>query len=93
MVGPNPAQRIRHLEKESVVIFSAGRAIRLFNRSAAARVPGNGAEILLKPPRRGIYDSDTKRPRRQEFQQMTNIELLAVVSRVRVAQRGRWHGK
>jgi uridylate kinase len=71
---------IRHLEKDRVVIFSAGTGNPFFSTDTAAalRAMEIGAEVVIKATKvDGIYDSDPKvNPNAQKFKEMTHIEFL-----------------
>ncbi|MBU4224509.1 MAG: UMP kinase [Chloroflexi bacterium] len=71
---------IRHLEKQRVVIFSAGTGNPYFSTDTAAalRAMEIGADVLIKATKvDGVYDSDPKKnANAKKFDQLTYIDLL-----------------
>jgi uridylate kinase len=72
---------IRHLEKDRVVIFSAGTGNPYFSTdtSAALRATEIGADVVIKATKvDGVYDSDPKmNPGATKFEHMTHIDFLS----------------
>ncbi|MDI6770299.1 MAG: UMP kinase [Anaerolineales bacterium] len=71
---------IRHLEKQRVVIFSAGTGNPFFSTDTAAalRAMEIGASVLIKATKvDGVYDSDPKKnANAKKFDQLTYIDFL-----------------
>ncbi|NCP16142.1 UMP kinase [bacterium] len=71
---------IRHLEKQRVVILSAGTGNPYFSTDTAAalRAMEIDADVLIKATKvDGVYDSDPKKnAKARKFDQMTYIEML-----------------
>jgi uridylate kinase len=71
---------IRHLEKQRVVILSAGTGNPYFSTDTAAalRAMEIDANVLIKATKvDGVYDSDPqKNPKAKKFDQLTYIEVL-----------------
>ena len=71
---------IRHLEKQRVVILSAGTGNPYFSTDTAAalRAMEIGADVLIKATKvDGVYDSDPKKnANAKKFDQLTYIDLL-----------------
>lgn len=71
---------IRHLEKQRVVIFSAGTGNPYFSTDTAAalRAMEISADVLIKATKvDGVYDSDPKKnANAKKFDQLTYIDLL-----------------
>jgi uridylate kinase len=72
---------IRHLEKERVVIFSAGTGNPYFSTDTAAalRATEIGANVVIKATKvDGVYDSDPKKnPNAMKFDEMSHIDFLS----------------
>jgi len=72
---------IRHLEKDRVVIFSAGTGNPYFSTDTAAalRATEIGADVVIKATKvDGVYDSDPKmNPGATKFEHMTHIDFLS----------------
>jgi uridylate kinase len=72
---------IRHLEKNRVVIFSAGTGNPYFSTDTAAalRAMEIDADVLIKATKvDGVYDSDPKRnPNAVKFDELTYIDVLS----------------
>jgi uridylate kinase len=71
---------IRHLEKQRVVILSAGTGNPYFSTDTAAalRAMEIGAEVLIKATKvDGVYDSDPKQnPDANKFDHLTYIDIV-----------------
>ncbi len=71
---------IRHLEKQRVVVFSAGTGNPYFSTDTAAalRAMEIGASVLIKATKvDGVYDSDPKKnTHAKKFDQLTYIDFL-----------------
>lgn len=71
---------IRHLEKQRVVVFSAGTGNPYFSTDTAAalRAMEISADVLIKATKvDGVYDSDPKKnANAKKFDQLTYIDLL-----------------
>ena len=71
---------IRHLEKNRVVIFSAGTGNPYFSTDTAAalRATEIGADVVIKATKvDGVYDSDPKKnPEAKMFEHMTHLDFL-----------------
>jgi uridylate kinase len=72
---------IRHLEKDRVVIFSAGTGNPYFSTDTAAalRATEIGADVVIKATKvDGVYDSDPKvNPEAKMFEEMTHLDFLS----------------